>query len=150
MLTKLRGLIKSLVYRIYEGRLVAKVAAGPMPRHVGIILDGNRRHGRANGLMDPERIYRLGASKLDEILAWSTELKIPMLTLWVFSPDNLSRPEAEIGGILGALEAKMQELAADPFISQPWRAGGCDRQTGHPAAGTAGFDRRGGGRNQGK
>ena len=58
MVTKLRGLIKSLVYRIYEGRLVAKVAAGPMPRHVGIILDGNRRHGRANGLMDPERIYR--------------------------------------------------------------------------------------------
>jgi len=113
-MTKLRALIKSLVYWIYEGRLAGRVAAGPMPHHVGIILDGNRRHGRANGLIDPETIYRLGAAKLDEILAWSTELKIPMLTLWVFSPDNLARPEAEIGGILGALEAKMQELAADP------------------------------------
>ena len=116
MLTKLRGLIRSLVYRIYEIRLRERVAAGPMPHHVGIILDGNRRHGRANGLIDPEIIYRLGASKLDDILAWSIELKIPMLTLWVFSPDNLARPEAEIGGILGALEAKMRELAADPHI----------------------------------
>jgi short-chain Z-isoprenyl diphosphate synthase len=113
---KLRDLIRRLIYRIYERRLLATVAAGPMPHHVGIILDGNRRHGRANGLADPETIYRLGAGKLDDILAWSTELKIPMLTLWVFSPDNLGRPEAEVGGILGALEAKMRELAADPHI----------------------------------
>jgi short-chain Z-isoprenyl diphosphate synthase len=108
---KLRDLIRRLIYRIYERRLRETVAAGPMPHHVGIILDGNRRHGRANGLADPETIYRLGAGKLDDILAWSTELKIPMLTLWVFSPDNLGRPEAEVGGILGALEAKMRELA---------------------------------------
>ena len=116
ILAPLRGLVRSLVYRLYERRLARRVAAGTMPHHVGIILDGNRRHGRANGLVDPETIYRLGAAKLDDILAWSTELKIPMLTLWVFSTDNLGRPEAEIGGILGALEAKMRELAADPHI----------------------------------
>jgi short-chain Z-isoprenyl diphosphate synthase len=114
---KLRSLIRILVYRIYETRLRRGVAAaGPMPHHVGIILDGNRRHGRANGLLDPETIYRLGAAKLDDLLDWSTELNIPMLTLWVFSPDNMARPEAEIGGILGALEAKMRALAADPHM----------------------------------
>ncbi len=116
LLTPLRRLARSLAYGLYERRLAGRVAAGAMPHHVGIILDGNRRYGRANGLHDPQSIYRLGAAKLDDILAWSTELKISMLTLWVFSTDNLGRGEAEISGILGALEAKMRELAADPHI----------------------------------
>jgi short-chain Z-isoprenyl diphosphate synthase len=118
VLAPLRELLRSLVYRFYERRLARRVAAGVMPRHVGIILDGNRRYGRANGFHDPDTIYRLGAAKLDDILSWSTELKIPMLTLWVFSTDNLGRPEAEIGGILRALESKMRELAADPHIAK--------------------------------
>ena len=116
VLAPLHGLVRRLVYRVYERRLARRIMAGVMPHHIGVILDGNRRHGRANGLVDPERIYRLGAAKLDDILAWSTELRIPMLTLWVFSTDNLGRPEAEVSGILGALEAKMRELAADPHI----------------------------------
>lgn len=118
LLAPLRELLRSLVYRVYERRLARRVAAGAMPRHVGIILDGNRRFGRANGFYDPETIYRLGAAKLDDILSWSTELKVPMLTLWVFSTDNLGRPEAEIGGILSALKDKMRELAADPHIAK--------------------------------
>ncbi len=113
-----RAALRNLVYRFYEARLASRVAAGPMPRHVGIILDGNRRHGRANGVSDPQAIYRLGAAKLDDVLSWSAELEIPMLTLWVFSTDNLGRPEAEIGGILGALETKMRELAADAHIAK--------------------------------
>ncbi len=117
-LEPLRGLLRSLVYRLYERRLARLVAAGNMPHHVGIILDGNRRHGRANGLSDPETIYRLGAAKLDDILAWSAELRVRMLTLWVFSTDNMGRGQAEIGGILGALEAKMRDLAADPHIAR--------------------------------
>jgi short-chain Z-isoprenyl diphosphate synthase len=104
------------IYRIYERRLARQVATGPMPRHVGIILDGNRRHGRAAGLHEPEAIYRLGAAKLDDILNWSADLGIPMVTLWVFSPDNLSRPEVEIDGILGAVEVKIRALVADPHI----------------------------------
>ncbi len=116
VLAPLRDLARSLVYRLYERRLARQVAAGRMPHHVGIILDGNRRHGRANGLDDPDEIYRLGAAKLDDILAWSAELRISMLTLWVFSTDNLGRGEAEIGGILRALQVKVQELAADPHI----------------------------------
>ncbi|OYV40451.1 MAG: di-trans,poly-cis-decaprenylcistransferase [Rhodospirillales bacterium 20-64-7] len=105
-----------LVYGLYERQLERQVRALPMPGHIGIILDGNRRHARASGMQDPEAIYRLGAAKLDDILAWSVELGVQMVTLWVFSPDNLQRPENEIGGIFGAVEAKMRALAADPHI----------------------------------
>ncbi|OYY05421.1 MAG: di-trans,poly-cis-decaprenylcistransferase [Acidocella sp. 35-58-6] len=105
-----------LVYGLYEGQLERQVRALPMPGHIGIILDGNRRHARESGMQDPDAIYRLGAAKLDDILAWSVELGVHMVTLWVFSPDNLRRPETEIGGIFGAVETKMRALAADPHI----------------------------------
>ena len=112
----LRSLVRHSIYDLYERRLGLEVASGPLPRHVGIILDGNRRHARANGLRDPEAIYRIGAAKLDEILAWSADLGISAVTLWVFSTDNLRRPLSEIDGILGAVEVKMRALVADPHI----------------------------------
>jgi short-chain Z-isoprenyl diphosphate synthase len=111
----IRHLLWRIVYRVYERKLAGQVTAAPKPRHVGIILDGNRRHARANGLNAAET-YAKGAAKLDDILAWSADLGIPMVTLWVFSPDNLNRPEAEIGSIFGALEAKMRQLVDDPHI----------------------------------
>jgi len=113
---RLRHLAWRLIYQIYERKLSDQVQAGPKPRHVGIILDGNRRHARAAGLRDTGAIYARGAEKLDDILTWSADLRIPMVTLWVFSPDNLARPEAEIGGIFAALEAKMRALVSDPHI----------------------------------
>ena len=105
-----------LLYRLYEQRLRRQVGAKSMPRHVGIILDGNRRHGRAHGITEPQAMYRLGAEKLDDILDWCAELSIPTVTLWVFSPDNFRRPSQEVSGILAAIEAKLATLAHDPLI----------------------------------
>ena len=104
------------VYALYEQRLFAQVCQRPSPRHVGIILDGNRRYGQRSGLLDPMQVYRRGAQKLDDVLAWCMELAIPAVTLWVCSTDNLARPAAEVAGILGALEAKLRSLVDDPCI----------------------------------
>ena len=112
------GPVWRLVYGLYERLLERQVQAMPMPGHIGIILDGNRRHARASGMRGPEGIYRLGAAKLDDLLAWSVELGVRMVTLWVFSPDNLRRPEPEIGGIFEAVEAKMRALAKAPHIQR--------------------------------
>jgi short-chain Z-isoprenyl diphosphate synthase len=68
-------------YRIYEQRLAGQVSAGEMPRHVGIILDGNRRHALAHGVQQPETVYRAGAAKLDDVIAWSIDLGILMMAL---------------------------------------------------------------------
>jgi short-chain Z-isoprenyl diphosphate synthase len=62
--------------------------------------------------------YQSGAEKLDEILDWCSELRIPAVTLWVFSTENLKRSQAEISGILSAIEAKVAALAHDPFMHQ--------------------------------
>ena len=77
------------IYRIYERCLLRQVQAFPVPRHIGLILDGNRRYGRHHNLSDPHDIYMAGANKLDELLDWCTELQIQSMTLWVFSTENL-------------------------------------------------------------
>jgi short-chain Z-isoprenyl diphosphate synthase len=104
------------VYALYGRRLLAQVLLRPPPRHVGIILDGNRRFGRLAGVLDPLEIYTKGARKLDDILDWCGELSIPAVTLWVCSTDNLARQPQEVAGILGALEAKLSALVSDPQI----------------------------------
>jgi hypothetical protein len=78
------------LYWIYERRLLNQLKQRPMRRHVGIILDGNRRHARKRGLSDPYEIYQRGAEKLDHILDWCANLRIPAVTLWVFSPKTSS------------------------------------------------------------
>ena len=103
-------------YARYEVRLLSEVRARPVPRHVGIILDGNRRHARDHGLRDFRRIYEMGAGKLDEVLDWCAALGVGAVTLWVCSTDNMARPAEEVSGILAAIEAKMLGLAADPRL----------------------------------
>ena len=105
-----------LLYRLYERRLLGEVRAGAMPRHVGIILDGNRRYGELQGISDTRTIYGLGADKLDEVLDWCVELEIPAVTLWAFSTDNQRRAPDEVSGILAAIEEKLRRLARDPQI----------------------------------
>ncbi len=103
-------------YARYEARLLSEVRARPVPRHIGIILDGNRRHARNHGLLDFRRIYEMGAGKLDEVLDWCAALGVRAVTLWVCSTDNMARPAEEVSGILAAIEAKMLGLAADPRL----------------------------------
>jgi short-chain Z-isoprenyl diphosphate synthase len=105
-----------LLYWLYEVRLGRQIRTHPVPRHVGIILDGNRRYARKHGLADARQAYDLGAEKLDDVLAWCADLAIPAVTLWVCSIDNLKRPQTEVAGILSAVEAKISALATDPAI----------------------------------
>jgi short-chain Z-isoprenyl diphosphate synthase len=104
------------LYMLYEERLLAQIRRRPVPRHVGLILDGNRRYGRRHNLSDPVEIYAAGAAKLDELLSWCADLTIPAITLWVFSTENFGRAPAEVSGILTAVEAKLRMLARDPRI----------------------------------
>ena len=105
-----------LLYYLYARRLTRDVRRRPLPHHIGIILDGNRRHGRSLGITEPRELYDIGANKLDEVLEWCAELRIPTVTLWVFSTDNFQRPKAEVSGILASIEAKLTALACDPAI----------------------------------
>ncbi|MFC4427854.1 isoprenyl transferase [Deinococcus navajonensis] len=100
----------------YEQRLTREVKAhGKLPRHLGLILDGNRRFARAAGLQR-ELGHSFGAEKAHEVLQWCLELGIPAATIWVLSTDNSSREPDELAHILGLLEQEARKLATDPRI----------------------------------
>lgn len=107
-----------LIYSLYERHLSRAVSGLPMPQHVGIILDGNRRYAKERGLTENHEVYGLGAQKLDDVLDWCDELHIPAVTLWVCSTENLRRSPEDVSAILAAIEEKLGALADDPGIHQ--------------------------------
>jgi short-chain Z-isoprenyl diphosphate synthase len=103
-----------LLYRLYERRLTADLRRrGGLPRHVGVIMDGNRRWARGLG-MDTATGHRRGADNIDRLLTWARELGIPVVTLWLLSTDNLQRDPKELAALLGIIQDKVTQLAADP------------------------------------
>ena len=112
------GLLRRLIYGFYEGRLSKEVVRGRVPRHLAIILDGNRRFARTNRISDPRTIYATGAQKLDEVLDWCHELGVSAVTLWVCSTDNLNRGTEELAAIHSAIADKITDLATDPKVHE--------------------------------
>jgi undecaprenyl diphosphate synthase len=73
-----------------------------VPRHVAIIMDGNGRWAQSRGL--PRLAgHRAGTENLRPILEASVEFGIEILTIWAFSTENWTRPEAEVKGLLRIL-----------------------------------------------
>ena len=99
-----------LVYRLYERRLVEGLRDGPLPQHIGVILDGNRRFARERGLTDPSEGHAAGARRIDPFLDWCLELGIPYVTLWLLSTENLHRDDAEVSGLLGIIEDTVRRM----------------------------------------
>ncbi|MFN2624842.1 MAG: undecaprenyl diphosphate synthase family protein, partial [Mycobacteriales bacterium] len=95
--------LRDLVYRSYERRLAHQLHGAPVPRHVGVILDGNRRWARSVGARVSEG-HRAGADKVEDLLDWCAEAGVEVVTLWLLSSDNLSRPPAELEPLLGIIE----------------------------------------------
>lgn len=91
----LKNITKALLYTIYDIRLLRRLQAGPFPKHLGVILDGNRRYAKSIGLSAGEG-HKLGAKKVRSLLTWCGEFKIPVVTLWVFSTQNFSRDPEEV------------------------------------------------------
>ncbi len=67
------------LYRLYAQPLLQQVKRGPIPRHIGLILDGNRRYARELGLHDPMAGHRIGGVKLEEVLAHAFDQGAPLL-----------------------------------------------------------------------
>jgi short-chain Z-isoprenyl diphosphate synthase len=108
---------RDLVYGVYERRLVSQLQDVTVPRHVGVILDGNRRWARSVGATSREG-HQAGADKIVDLLAWCGEAGVEVVTLWLLSTDNLSRPPAELAALLRIIENVVADLAAP---GKPWQ-----------------------------
>jgi short-chain Z-isoprenyl diphosphate synthase len=98
------------LYSLYERRLAASLPTASMPRHVGVILDGNRRWARSFGETAATG-HRRGADKIAEFLGWASDLGVEVVTLWMLSTDNMSRSEAELSDLLDIISDAVRDLA---------------------------------------
>jgi short-chain Z-isoprenyl diphosphate synthase len=110
--------LRSLVYSVYERRLAGKLTGKPVPQHVGVMCDGNRRWAREMGFVDPNDGHRVGAARIKELLTWCDQAGIKHVTLYLLATDNLRRPASELDPLLRIIEDLATELAED---GNPWR-----------------------------
>ena len=104
------------VYRLYEYYLYRQLDKERAPRHVGIILDGNRRYARRHGLEVPWFGHQKGAAKVMEVLRILWEAGVKVCTLYAFSIENFQRSEDEVKEIMTLAREKFAEVVGNPDV----------------------------------
>lgn len=105
-------MVRELLYRVYERRLTRQLSSATMPRHVALILDGNRRYARQTGATVAEG-HRRGADRIHDLLDWCTELGIDHVTLWLLSTDNLGRDVHEVRDLAEIIADTVARISAE-------------------------------------
>jgi short-chain Z-isoprenyl diphosphate synthase len=114
--------LRDVAYRMYERRLEASLAGHSGPRHVGVILDGNRRWARLAGFTDVSNGHQRGADHIFELLGWCSQARVEVVTLWLLATDNLTRPAAELEPLLKIIESTVRALAEAGWHVKPMGA----------------------------
>lgn len=118
------------LYGLYQRRLRRELAGAVRPRHVAIILDGNRRWAKQRALETAGHGHRAGAAKFREFLDWCDELDIEVATLYLLSTDNLrGRAPDELQDLFEIIAT----LADDLSRYRDWRVKHVGDETGLPA-----------------
>lgn len=107
----IKAALRKLLYPAYEARVVRALPAERVPKHVGVMLDGNRRWAKSVGA-DTAQGYRAGADNIFPFLGWCEEVGVEVVTLWLLSTDNLNRPPEQLAGLLGIIEGAVESLAS--------------------------------------
>lgn len=102
--------LRDMLYGVYERSLLSQIPADRRPKHVGVILDGNRRWASAQGSSSSVG-HKAGAAKIEEFLGWCEEIDVEVVTLWLLSTDNLARPEAELAALMDIIGQTVTDLA---------------------------------------
>lgn len=103
--------VRDLLYSMYEHKLSRRLSTAARPRHVALMLDGNRRWARDAGLVDVNDGHRAGAAKIADLLEWCRDADVEVVTLFLLSTDNLSRPADELEPLLGIIADVVDELS---------------------------------------
>ena len=103
--------MQNLLYRFYESRLEAGLNPENLPKHIGVMVDGNRRWAKEQGF-DRSLGHAAGAKRIVDFLGWCDELKISHVTLYLLSTDNLrGRDQTELHDLIEIITSLAEHLA---------------------------------------
>jgi tritrans,polycis-undecaprenyl-diphosphate synthase [geranylgeranyl-diphosphate specific] len=88
-----------------------------IPKHIGIIMDGNRRFAKKLGEVATKG-HEYGAERIEDALEWCKELGIKNLTLWAFSTENFKRPKDEVDIIFSLIKKFCRKFVESERVQQ--------------------------------
>ncbi|KAF6776345.1 hypothetical protein AHF37_03949 [Paragonimus kellicotti] len=96
-------------YSVLQRLCMYLIKYGPIPEHIAIIMDGNRRFAATNNMKTSDG-HLQGFSKLSETLRWCKDLGVKELTVFAFSVENFNRSSEEVSFLLQLAADKLSEL----------------------------------------
>ena len=103
--------MRNVLYRFYEKQLESGLRPSDMPRHIGVMVDGNRRWAQEQGF-DRSLGHTAGAKRIVDFVGWCTDLGIEHVTLYLLSTDNLSgRNSEELDDLIDIIVTLAEHLA---------------------------------------
>ncbi len=112
------SLLSRIVYRVYEEKLLQEIRGKPLPVHIGIIPDGNRRWATRKGL---DRLvgHEYGYQRMRDVVRWIFDLGIKIVTVYVMSTENcIKRPREERDHIFSLLIKGLRELDNEGYLTK--------------------------------
>jgi tritrans,polycis-undecaprenyl-diphosphate synthase [geranylgeranyl-diphosphate specific] len=121
----LAALYRSSLYRYFsrkfnefrDYKLLEEIKQDPLPKHVAIIMDGNRRYAKELGL-SIEAGHIFGKEKIEEVLDWCLSIGIRVLTVYAFSTENFQRSQKEIKTLMMLFKEELELVKTDSRIHQ--------------------------------
>ncbi|XP_011880433.1 PREDICTED: dehydrodolichyl diphosphate syntase complex subunit DHDDS-like [Vollenhovia emeryi] len=101
LMNNIRDWFLSLVVRILK--------TGPIPGHVALVLDGNRRYAQKYNMLTGEGHLK-GNEKLTDTISWCIALGVTEMTVFAFSIENFRRSKEEIDGLMNLARQTFKEM----------------------------------------
>jgi tritrans,polycis-undecaprenyl-diphosphate synthase [geranylgeranyl-diphosphate specific] len=109
------GHISKRIDEFRDMKLIEQVKQNPIPKHIAVIMDGNRRFASEIGL-DPKIGHVFGRDKLEEVLNWCFDLGIKNLTVYAFSTENINREYNEVNTLMKLCKEELDKASKDSRI----------------------------------
>jgi len=109
-------IISHPVYSKYEKQLESEVVSGPIPAHIAIIMDGNRRYAKEFLYDNIDKGHMIGEQRIEDVLSWCLRLKIKYVTVFAFSSENFKRDSDEVRFLMGLAEGALYKMADNPDV----------------------------------
>lgn len=106
----MRSILNALgIYKYYQRYLLKEINKGEIPKHIAVILDGNRRWAKKNTYI--QKIgHERGADRVEELIDWCRELGIKIITIYGLSTENLEKRHGEIDYLFELMENRLNKL----------------------------------------
>ena len=119
MITRAAVVARHAAEQLYARRLRHQLLqAGehePLPDHIGVIMDGNRRWARQAGFANPSIGHQIGAEHIEHLLHWCQGLTVHHVTVFVCSTENITnRAAGEVAFLMNVIETTITRLLTRP------------------------------------